>query len=79
MSLDGNVSSLAGTCPGVSFRVEGRPVVANGATTYKKEGCSSLRNGVRVKLTGTQRGTDAVVAGRIDIKKNGNNSNDDEQ
>lgn len=78
MSLDGDVTALRGGCPSVSFAVQGQPVTTTAATTYKKGTCASLRNGERVKLSGSRRGNEPIVATRIDIKKGNGNGDDDD-
>lgn len=68
VELDGKISSLAGSCPTVTFRVDGQNVTTDASTTYRKSNCSDLRNGREVKVDGFKSGT-TVRATQIEISK----------
>jgi hypothetical protein len=66
--LDGQASSVGGSCPNISFAVGGSRVVADGSTDYKKGDCRDVTSGRGVSVTGVQAG-DAVRATTIELQK----------
>jgi len=59
---------LAGSCPSVTFSVRGQRAYTTPDTRYKKrEGCSSLRNGVEVEIDGTRMSDGRVRVDRVEI------------
>jgi hypothetical protein len=57
---------VAGVCPSVSFRLDGRNIVATRATEYKKMSCGQLRDGLRIEVRGKPRADGSVVAQKIE-------------
>ena len=63
VTLTGTVASLAGTCPSLTFTVDGTTVSTNASTTYGGGGtCSDIRNGDRRGVAGTRQNDGRVVA-----------------
>ena len=59
-TLTGTVSSLAGTCPALTFTVGGKTAKTTSSTTFSPGTCSDVRNGVTVTVVGAG-GTDGGV------------------
>jgi hypothetical protein len=64
--VKGAVSGLAGTCPAVTFLVNGRTVMTNSSTQFER-GCSSVQNGRRVEAEGMTQTNGSLLATKIDI------------
>jgi len=65
VEISGPLSALSGTCPDVSFTVQGRPVRANSRTVFERLSCATLRNGLAVEVKGTEQPDGFVLAARI--------------
>jgi hypothetical protein len=52
VTLAGAIQSVAGTCPAISFTLEGRRVVTSGDTEFSKGECRELREGTEVVVDG---------------------------
>jgi hypothetical protein len=68
VNLSGRISSLSGTCPDVSFQVDGRRVLTSAATDYDDGRCSSLSNRDRVRVSGRTRSDGRVDAQQIQFR-----------
>lgn len=66
IDLEGKVDSLGGVCPALSFVVESRTVITTAATEFKKVQCKDVKNGMRVKVSGTLMPDNTVVASRVE-------------
>lgn len=58
--IEGSVGGLSGTCPVVSFGVNGFQVKTTASTTFTGGTCAALKGGTKVQVKGT-RGADGVV------------------
>lgn len=67
VSLNGSVSSLAGTCPSVTFTVENRSVVTDGSTRFKKD-CAGIAEGTGVKIDGEETASGQVYASTVEVR-----------
>ena len=65
--VEGNVGSLSGSCPSLSFTVRGQAVITDGATDFKKGSCRDIRNGVEVKVKGERRGSGPIRAEKVEV------------
>lgn len=61
-AIAGTISVLAGTCPNLTFKVEAKTVKTDAATTYVEKGCSELKDGVRVGVSGTAQADGSILA-----------------
>ena len=68
MNIDGTVSALSGSCPNLSMRVGGALVETNGATKFKHDACSEIRNGKEVGVKGERSGNGPIVADQVEVK-----------
>jgi hypothetical protein len=67
ITLEGDVSGLVGTCPTVSFTVDGRTVNSSDSTNYKGGNCAKLENGDSVRVRGLLTPEGTVNASEIDL------------
>jgi Domain of unknown function (DUF5666)/Putative binding domain, N-terminal len=68
VDVEGNVGSLSGSCPSLSFTVRGQAVITDGSTEFKKSSCRDIRNGVEVKVKGERRGSGPIRAERVEVE-----------
>ncbi len=61
-SVSGAVQRLAGTCPDLTFSVNGAVVRTTAETRYESGSCALVRVGSQVGASGTQRGTTLIAA-----------------
>jgi hypothetical protein len=58
-----------GSCPSVSFTVDGRAVTASSATSFRHGPCEHLENGTWVEVNGLRQGNGTVLADKIEMKE----------
>lgn len=63
--IEGSVGGLKGTCPAVSFGVNGFSVTTSSATTFEGGACTALKSGDKVKVNGTKQPDGSVLATRV--------------
>jgi hypothetical protein len=69
ITLHGEVSGLAGTCPDVTFTTDGRTVHASNSTSFKGGNCEKLKAGEAVRVSGLLTLEGTVNATEIDFDK----------
>lgn len=65
ITLDGDASSVQGSCPNLTFSLEGRTVRTSASTTFRRGPCSALRNGVEVRVRGLLQLDGSVEATQV--------------
>jgi hypothetical protein len=60
--LEGTVSGLSGTCPAVTFTLNGATVRTTALTEFKDGGCSALQNGAKAEVKGLKQPDGSVTA-----------------
>jgi hypothetical protein len=66
-TVSGTISSLAGTCPSVSFNATSTLVVkTNSSTTFPGVGCSVMANGYAVTVIGTSQSDGSLLATSVE-------------
>ena len=65
IDLTGDVRNLAGTCPNLTFVVEGRTIYTTSATEFSRGSCSKMRNGDPVEIRGTLMSDGRIRADRV--------------
>jgi hypothetical protein len=60
--IQGSVGGLKGTCPSVTFGVNGYSIATNGSTTFSGVSCSSLKSGDKVTVNGVTQADGSVLA-----------------
>lgn len=66
VEIEGSVGGLKGTCPAVSFSVNGFAITANSATVFAGGTCSTLKSGSKATVKGTKQADGIILATRID-------------
>ena len=64
--VSGSVSSIAGRCPSLTFRVDGRSIATDQSTSFYGGSCGEIRNKARVTVTGMTQLNGTVHATRVD-------------
>ena len=66
--VEGKVSGLSNSCPGISFTIGNTKVTADQNTTYdRRSSCNAIKNDVNVEVEGTKQSDGSVLARRISI------------
>ena len=60
--IQGSVGGLKGTCPSVTFGVNGFSIATNGSTAFNGGACSTLKNGEKVTVNGVKQADGSVLA-----------------
>ena len=60
--IQGSVGGLKGTCPSVTFGVNGFSITTNGSTTFNGGACSTFKNGDKVTVNGVKQADGSVLA-----------------
>jgi hypothetical protein len=68
VEIEGRVGSLRGTCPNLTFAVNGSTIVTDTQTRYRKGKCKDVEDGSRVIVAGVES-AGRVNAEEIEIKK----------
>jgi hypothetical protein len=79
ISLDGRVSGVAGSCPIVTFTLEGRSVYTTATTAFQRGPCRDLRNGTRIEMRGFVMSDNRVRADVVRFEDDDDNDDDDEE
>jgi hypothetical protein len=65
MEIEGAAGGVSGTCPTLSFGINGYQIVTNGSTTFEGGACAALKNGTKVKVNGTKQANGSLLATRV--------------
>jgi hypothetical protein len=65
-TVSGNISSLQGTCPSLTFVVDSRTVRTTSATQYLRGSCNALGDGTHVTAEGVVEPDDSITATSLD-------------
>lgn len=66
--LKGAVSALAGTCPDITFTLNGVTVKASSATRYEGVTCTQVRNMTPLEVHGRRQGDGSIQAAEIELE-----------
>ena len=61
-SIDGSMGGLKGSCPNLTFKVNGYSIASNGSTAFPNAACSSFKNGDKVRVKGIRQTDESVDA-----------------
>lgn len=64
--IEGSLGGLTGTCPAITFSVNGFKVLTSASTEFKDVSCSALKSGDRVDVKGTRQADGSVLATRVE-------------
>jgi len=67
LEFQGSVQGLAGTCPSVTFKVNGTSVAAGAATEFRNGSCAHLEEGTSVKVHGRRQTDGSVLAEKVEM------------
>ncbi|HEY8377833.1 MAG TPA: DUF5666 domain-containing protein [Nannocystis sp.] len=66
VEIVGVVEGLTGTCPNLSFTIQGKKVTTSARTEFDDGTCANVRNGQRVEIEGhVENGT--LIAKEVDL------------
>jgi hypothetical protein len=63
--IEGSLGSLKGTCPALTFSVNGFSITTNNATDFDGAACSALKNGDKITVNGLKQADGSVLATRV--------------
>ena len=67
VELAGPVSGLSGSCPVLTFTVDGRTVTTDSSTEFKDGACGDVQNGTEVKVEGLRQPDGSVLASEVEL------------
>jgi hypothetical protein len=67
--LSGRVSAVSGSCPALTFAVEGTSVYTTSATTFSRGPCKDLKNDKKVTVNGWLMSDGRVRADEVTFDK----------
>jgi hypothetical protein len=65
-SIDGSMGGLKGSCPNLTFKVNGYSIASNGSTAFPNAACGSFKNGDKVRVRGIRQVDESVNATSIE-------------
>ena len=65
--ITGGIRALAGSCPVLSFTLEGKIVKTNAGTAFGDGVCAALRNDVRVAISGAAQTDGSILALKVTV------------
>jgi hypothetical protein len=65
-TIDGSMGGLKGSCPSLTFKVNGYSIASNGSTAFPNAACSSFKNGDKVRVRGIRQADESVNATSIE-------------
>ena len=63
--IEGSMGGRAGTCPSLTFGVNGFSIATNGATDFDGTACTAFKNGDKVNVKGIRQANGSVLATRL--------------
>jgi hypothetical protein len=63
--IQGSAGGVKGSCPSLTFTVNGYSVATNGSTTFSGLGCSDLKSGTKVTVDGIKQADGSVLATKV--------------
>jgi hypothetical protein len=70
VEVKGSISSVGGSCPILTFVVNGKTIVTTASTQFKDSTCGSIAAGRRVEVKGTVQANGTILATRVEIEEN---------
>jgi Domain of unknown function (DUF5666) len=77
--MQGLVSVRAGTCPAITFSVQGANVTTTSATRFKDVSCANVVNGMRVEVRGQRQTDGSVLASRVEPEDDDDADDDEDE
>ena len=63
--IEGSVGGVKGTCPSLTFAVNGFSITTNASTIFDGAACSAFKNGDKVQVKGTKQADGSVLATHV--------------
>ena len=63
--IEGSLGGLKGTCPALTFSVNGFSITTNSATVFDGAACSALKSGDGITVNGIKQADGSVLATRV--------------
>jgi hypothetical protein len=63
--IEGSAGGVSGTCPVLSFSVNGYKITTNSSTVFDGVACAEMKSGTKVTVTGIAQADSSVVATRV--------------
>jgi hypothetical protein len=60
------MGGLKGSCPSVTFKVNGYSIATNGSTAFPNAACASFKNGDKVRVKGLRQADESVNATSVE-------------
>jgi hypothetical protein len=67
-TVTGNVESLSGSCPSLTFSVAGTTVRTSAQTNFRGGNCNKVKNDTSVTVTGVQQSDGSIDANDVQIR-----------
>ena len=64
--IQGSAGGVSGTCPNLTFGVNGYTVRTNGSTTFTGGTCESMKSGLKVKVKGISQADNSILATSVE-------------
>lgn len=77
--MQGLVSAREGTCPAVTFTVQGTKVTTSSATRFKDVSCTNVVNGRRMEIRGQRQADGSIVASRVEPEDDDDDDDDEDE
>ena len=77
IDLEGSAGEVAGSCPALTFRLQGVEVYTSNATEFKKGPCKDVTNGTLVRVEGHKMSDGRVRADKIELRSRGGGGDGD--
>ena len=61
-TVTGTIRAFGGSCPALTFTLEGKTIKTNATTSFRDVACTALKNDVRVTVVGTSQADGSVLA-----------------
>jgi hypothetical protein len=65
-SIEGSMGGLKGSCPSLTFKVNGYSIASSGSTAFPNAACGSFKNGDKVRVRGIRQTDESVNATSIE-------------
>jgi hypothetical protein len=76
--MQGVISAREGTCPAITFTVQGTKVTTSSATRFKDAACASVVNGSRVEIRGQRQTDGSILAARVEPEDDDDDDDDED-
>jgi hypothetical protein len=65
--ITGTVGTLSGSCPVLTFKLEGKTIKTSAATRFDGGACADVKNGSRANVTGPTQSDGSVLAEKVSL------------